>query len=86
MQLILIYKSHDLCVGTQRTVIGKDARLACRCRFFTLFVLVLAQSLQAAWCNKDQTVSDDESLKGVDIHCRTNSFYAIAARERDSES
>ena len=46
MQLILIEKLHELWVGTQRRVIGQGARLACRFRFFTLYVLVLGQSLQ----------------------------------------
>lgn len=46
MQLILIKKLHELWVGTQRRVIGQGARLACRFRFFTLYVLVLGQSLQ----------------------------------------
>ena len=46
MQLILIQKLHELRVGTQRRVIGQGARLVCRFRFFTLYVLVLGQSLQ----------------------------------------
>ena len=37
------------------------------------------------WCNKDPTVSDDESLKGLDFHCGSHSFYTIAARERGGE-